>query len=188
MIEKLTSIESAESLSEWNKKAENSPRLSATEAKLIFDHIVSHKISLLTDENDHLYWKEAGSEKIQILLDDVIDQVCDWNYQDIRDMKALSMNSESFSEYCKYDDKLKDLKETEKILNKLYEDTVYGKQLTSRMRDLVVRTWGQVNMIPVLDLPQYEDKVRTTTPPLPAAASIAEPRPFTYHSEKGQVI
>ena len=188
MREKLTPIESADALSDWNKRCGNSPRLSASEAGLVFGHIVAHEINLLTDENDNLYWKEAGGDQIQILLDDVIDQVCDWNYQDIRDMKALSMNSESFVQFCQYDDKLKELKQQEKILNKLYEDTVYGKQLTTRMRDLVVRTWGQVSMVPVLDIPQYEDKPRVQTPPVPAAATVAEPRPFTYDSQKGRVI
>ena len=71
--------------------------------------------------------------------------------------------------------------------HKLYEDTVYGKQLTSRMKDLVKRTWGQVQMIPVLDIPQYEDK-----PAVPkrqfAASSVAEPMHFSYESEKGMVI
>ena len=187
MREKLFPIESKESLIELNKRTNVSPRLSATEAELLFDHIVQHKVQLLADENDHLYWKEPGGEQIQILLDDLIDQVCDWNYQDIRDMKALSMNSDSFAQFCKYDDQLKELKVKEKILNKLYEDTVYGKQLTSRMKDLVKRTWGQVQMIPVLDIPQYEDKPAVPKRQL-AASSVAEPMHFSYESEKGMVI
>lgn len=187
MRDKLFPIESTQSLIEWNKRTNSSPRLSASEANLLFDHIVAHEVSLLVDEDEKLHWKEVGGDTIQILLDDVVDQVCDWNYQDIRDLKALRMNSESFAQYCQYDDQLNELKNREKMLNHLYEDTVYGKQLTSRMRDLVKRTWGQVSMVPVLDIPQYEDKPRVSTPPLPAA-SVSEPRPYFYESQKGQVI
>ena len=184
MRERLFPIESKESLVEWNKKTNASPRLSASEAGILYDHIVQHEVRLLFDEHDNLYWKEPGGDQIQILIDDLIDQVCDWNYQDIRDMKALCMNSDSFAQFCQYDDRLKELKEAEKILNRLYEDTVYGKQLTSRMKDLVARTWGQVNMIPILDLPQYEDK---QTAPIPVAA-VSEPRHFSYEAQKGMVI
>ena len=187
MREKLFPIESKESLIEWNKRADVSPRLSATEVELLFDHIVQHKVALLSDESGHLYWKEPGGDHIQILLDDLIDQVCDWNYQDIRDMKALSMNADSFAQFCKYDDQLKELKAKEKTLNKLYEDTVYGKQITSRMKDLVKRTWGQVQMVPVLDIPQYEDRPAASAKML-APSTVAEPMHFSYASEKGMVI
>lgn len=188
MREKIFPIESKESLLNWNKRVNTSLRLSPSEAGLLFDHIVSHEVQLLTDERDNLYYKEPGNEQIQILLDDLIDQVCDWNYQDIRDLKALRMNSESFAQYCQYDEKLGELKTSEKILNRLYEDTVYGKQLTTRMKDLVKRTWGQVNMVPILDIPQYEDKMMASTPAAPKVAAVSEPRPYFYESKKGQVI
>ena len=55
------------------------------------------------------------------------------------------------------------------------------------MKDLVKRTWGQVQMIPVLDIPQYEDKPATPQKQL-AASSVAEPMHFSYESEKGMVI
>ena len=190
MNEKYFPIESADSLIEWNKRTNSSPRLSSSEANLLFEHLVSHEIRLLVDDKNNLYWKEPSGDQIQILLDDIVDQVCDWNYQDIRDMKALSMNSESFAQFCRYDDKLKELKEKEKILNRLFNDTVYGKQLTSRMKDLVLRTWGQVQMVPVLDLPQYEDKPREASNDIgmTVAATVAEPIHFSYEPEKGMVI
>ena len=176
-------MDDAQSLMKWSKLSELTPNLNEKQAGILIDELRSHNSELMIDESGRLYFKEGSTDLLEIGLDDVIDQACEWNYRDIRDLKSLRMNSESFEEYCKYDDRMSELKTTERILNKLFEQTSYGRQITKRMKELVEKTWGLDRVIPVYDLPMYEDKVRDTEPEL--VPTVSQPK-TEYEPTKGR--
>ena len=159
MAKEFVILDDVYSLMNWNKDSGTIPVLSKKQAEILIDQLAKHDCEIMADEAGRIFFKEADRELIEITLDDVIDQACEWNYRDIRDLKTLCMNAEGFEEFCRFDDKLSELKKTDKILNKLFDETAYGKQITQRMRDLVEKTWGRDNLIPVYDPPMYEDKL-----------------------------
>ena len=160
MNEEMYIIEDVDSFLAWNKRSATSPQLKEKQARLLFDQMTNHRVELMIDKYGSLYSKEEEGNLIGISLDDVIDQVCEWNYRDIRECQVMCRNASGFVEFCKYDDLLKELRKVEKTLDKLFEQTIYGRQISERMKELAEKTWDKMQMVPVYDFPQYEDKVR----------------------------
>ncbi|MBR3634977.1 MAG: hypothetical protein IKN47_02180 [Lachnospiraceae bacterium] len=182
-------MDDAQSLMKWSKRSESVPTLNEKQAGILIDQLAAHDSELMVDESGKLYFKEGDKDLLEIGIDDVIDQACEWNYRDIRDLKSLRMNSYSFEEYCTYDDKMSELKKTERILNKLFDQTSYGRQITKRMKELVEKTWGKDKVIPIYDIPMYEDKVREDkmVPEYEAETVPAVSQPITeYEPSKGR--
>ena len=185
MSEEYLVMDDAASLVKWNKEMGVSPLLREKHADLLIKELSKHDSELMIDQRGTLYFKEADRDLIEITLDDVIDQACEWNYRDIRDVKALCMNADGFEDFCKYDDKLSELKKTEKILNKLFDQTAYGRQITERMKELVEKTWGKSALIPVYDFPMYEDKPANRDGGIKPAPVVSTPG-FNYEPSKGR--
>ena len=64
------------------------------------------------------------------LLDDLIDSVCEWNYELILHT-TVEMNKPDISdaEYSKLEEKMNSLKEQEQILDKLFDQTKYAAKV-----------------------------------------------------------
>ena len=56
-------------------------------ASLILTYLGDKDVKLYSDEEGKLYWEKEGEDKVEITMDDVIDQVCDFNYSDMMNMK-----------------------------------------------------------------------------------------------------
>ncbi|MBR6229459.1 MAG: hypothetical protein IKQ97_06960 [Eubacterium sp.] len=157
MNEEMIVLEDVGAFMDWNRQSASSPLLKEKQAKLIFDQMERHEVTLLIDQYGGLYCLEKNGDMIGVQMDDLIDQACEWNYRDIRACKMQRMESSSFVNYCRYDDQLKELKKQERILNKLFDQTVYGRKISDRMRELAEKTWDDLRMVPIYDMPQFDD-------------------------------
>ena len=70
-------------------------------------------------------------------IDDVIDTVCEWNYERILDADAHRNDPKDFKDYCEFQDKYDSLKADEKRLDRLFEKTCYAKEIDEMAAALV---------------------------------------------------
>lgn len=70
-------------------------------------------------------------------IDDVIDTVCEWNYELILDADAHRNDPKDFKDYSEYQDKYDSLKADEKRLDRLFEKTCYAKEIDEMAAALV---------------------------------------------------
>ena len=70
-------------------------------------------------------------------VDDLIDAVCEWNYELILDADAHRNDPKDFKDYSEYQDKYDSLKADEKRLDRLFEKTCYAKEIDEMAAALV---------------------------------------------------
>ncbi len=77
-----------------------------------------------------MYRQDVAEENGEIEpypIDDVIDTVCEWNYELILDADAHRNDPKDFKDYSEYQDKYDSLKADEKRLDRLFEKTCLCK-------------------------------------------------------------
>ncbi len=159
MNEEMIVVDDSKMFVNWTREHVRQPQIKEKQAKILLEAFENHHTELLIADNHTLHFKEEGGEVIGITLDDAIDVACEWNYEDIRECKSAMENASGFVEYCKYDNLLKELQKQEKVLDKMFEQTIYGAAISERMKELAEMTWKKTNLIPVYELPQLEDNV-----------------------------
>lgn len=70
-------------------------------------------------------------------IDDVIDKVCEWNYDLILHAEAKKDDPKDFQEYCEFQKKYDSLKADERVLDRLFEKTCHAKEIDAVATALV---------------------------------------------------
>lgn len=73
----------------------------------------------LCDKPNEIVWEEFP-------MDDVIDSVCEWNYEFILDIDAERQNAGDFIDFGNKQDRYNSLKNQEQVLDKLFDQTKYA--------------------------------------------------------------
>ena len=87
-----------------------------------------------------MYRQDVAEENGEIEpypIDDVIDTVCEWNYELILDADAHRNDPKDFKDYSEFQDKYDSLKADEKRLDRLFEKTCYAKEIDEMAAALV---------------------------------------------------
>ncbi len=168
-------ISDPESLLDWKERYYRPITVDKDEAELLLSYLKDNDVSLEADSEGKLYWN-PGNGEVEFLFDDVIDQVCEWNYEKIAKYRDLKSYSNSYLEACKYDNQLMEYSKHEEILDRLFDQTIYGKKLDEHMRQLVMKSFDDVVIVPHID----------NTIKAPVREEKPEVR-YTYN-EKGVVI
>ena len=77
---------------------------------------------LKADKKEEIVWEEYS-------MDDVIDLVCEWNYEFILDIDAERHNARDIIDFGNMQSRYDNLKSEEEVLDKLFDQTKYGKQV-----------------------------------------------------------
>ena len=75
---------------------------------------------------------EENGEIEPFPIDDVIDKVCEWNYDLILHAEAKKDDPKDFQEYCEFQEKYDSLKADESVLDRLFDKTSHAKELLQR--------------------------------------------------------
>jgi hypothetical protein len=142
-------------------KSVNSPiKMNKRCAEIILSNCKSRDIKLLNDSEGRIYQSGAEGEEILTTLDDVIDAVCEWNYEDIEAAERMLKRTDDYIGKCKLNSLRDNLKREERVLNFIFYQTKYGRNV-EKIADRIAReVMEQLNLVPVYDLPFYEDKIR----------------------------
>ena len=124
-------IVEAKQLKDWLDENDILMNLSESDAMLLINYMEGHgyQLGLGTDgliRNDN----SSGVDKEEpIAIDDVIDTVCEWNYEMIQFAKEILKNTVEMREHLQKQEYYNGLRADEKFLNKMFEQTRYGKEI-----------------------------------------------------------
>jgi hypothetical protein len=142
-------------------KSVNSPiKMNKRCADIILATCSTRDVTLLNDAEGHIYQSGAEGEEFLTTLDDVIDAVCEWNYEDIEAAERMSKLTDDYIGKCKINSMREKLQKDERALNFIFYQTKYGKSVERIADKIAKEVMEQLNLIPVYDLPFYEDKIR----------------------------
>ena len=126
-------LSTVESLLEFQRNFETGFHFTDKEAEIIIDYFEGHDYVIghvegvlhrgdLADKKEETVWEEYS-------MDDVIDLVCEWNYEFILDIDAERQNARDMIEFGNMQSRYDNLKSEEQVLDKLFDQTKYGKQV-----------------------------------------------------------
>lgn len=72
--------------------------------------------------NENVLWEE-------ISIDDVVDEICEWNYSLLMDARNNMENPKNFIDFVNNQDRYQELQADEILLDAMYERTKYGKEI-----------------------------------------------------------
>ena len=120
---------------------------SLEDAAILLNYMEGHDYAIGIDSDGKMYRQDIAEENGEIELypiDDVIDTVCEWNYELILDADAHRADPKDFQDYSEYQKKYESLKADEKRLDRLFDKTCYGKEIIEVATKLADRVIGQL--------------------------------------------
>lgn len=146
--EDVKKFETAGELVAFLKNSNSSIQLTDKEAELILNYFEGHDYAVgecdgklmrgdLAEGNDKISWEEYS-------IDDVIDIVCEWNYELILEEDAKRRNPEDFVGFVNSQNYYDELKAEEVILDKLFEKTTFYKDIEEMTVRLVNEFIGKI--------------------------------------------
>lgn len=120
---------------------------SIEDAAILLNYMEGHDYAIGIDEDGKMYRQDMAEENGEIeayTIDDVIDKVCEWNYDLILDAEAHMTDPKDFNEYSEYQSKHENLKDDEKRLDLLFDKTCYGKEIIEIATELADRVISQI--------------------------------------------
>lgn len=121
---------------------------SIEDAAILLNYMEGHDYAIGIDSDGKMYRQDIAEENGEIELypiDDVIDTVCEWNYELILDADAHRADPKDFQDYSEYQKKYESLKADEKRLDRLFDKTCYGKEIievATKLADRVIIQLG----------------------------------------------
>ena len=128
MDKELTIIAEPEELIAWADTFDILLNPSIEDAAILLNYMEGHDYAIGIDSDGKMYRQDIAEENGEIepyLIDDVIDIVCEWNYELILDAEAHRSDPKDFNDYNEYQSKYESLKADEKRLDRLFDKTSY---------------------------------------------------------------
>lgn len=142
MDKELTIITEPDELIAWAETFDILLNPSIEDAEILLNYMEGHDYAIGIDSEGKMYRQDISEENGEIepyQIDDVIDTVCEWNYEMILDME---MHNEDYEVYNEYQRKYERLKADEKRLDRMFDKTCYAKEideLATKLADTFIR-------------------------------------------------
>lgn len=167
MVENMIYIKEAKELLIWMQMSEQKIQLSLKDAEVLLGYMEGHDFAIGVKGHE-LYRVDVAEENGQAVsytMDELIDCVCEWNYELMEDAEYGMHHPKDFVDYANYKATFDKLKEDEDLLNKMFGQTIYGQKVVEVVQKAIYEVLG-TKLVP------YEEKPKL--PPLPDNV-IAEP-------------
>ena len=151
-------IDSTEGLMTYIKTVKSSVKIQENGAEIILRNLSEHNVQIYTDKEANFYMKMADKEKERTTIDDVVDLVCEYNYEEIYETEEKVKSESDFVSRCKAEKRLEDLKREKKILDKIFYHTKYGRKVGVVADRICAGLCEKLNLVPIYNVPMYEDK------------------------------
>ncbi len=147
----LHEMRTKEELIAFQKKYETGFELTDKEAELIVGYMEGHDY-ILGEDDGTLYRGDLDEKPGAICwdefsMDDAIDSVCEWNYELILDADAKRNNPTDFVDFSNSQNWYEGLKADEQILDKLFEQTKYGRDMEALAQKLAAEIITGISMV-----------------------------------------
>ena len=137
-----------EELLSWLADNDILMNLSKEDAQILLNYMEGHDYAIGIQE-DHMIRKdlsEEDGEVVEYTIDEVIDLVCEWNYELLREADAKRHNPKDFKEFTNEQDRYESLKKDEISLDRMFDRTIYAKEigeLAAKLADEFIRNLNQ---------------------------------------------
>lgn len=122
-------ISDAQSLIQFVEQTDLLMQMDSVQANLLLSELQSSK-KQLSEEDSKLYIKESSdSVRTCITIDELIDIVCESNYEKLVDTRQKNRRSYGLDQYLSTSRDLLQLQQQEVILQSLFKQTIYGKKM-----------------------------------------------------------
>lgn len=152
-------IDSSKGLLTYLKTVGSSVKIQRKGAEIILTNLSEHNVQLYTDKEANLYMKIADKEVEQTTIDDVVDLVCEYNYEEIYETEEKVYSESDFVSRCKLEKRLEELKREKQILDKIFYHTKYGRKVGVVADRICAGLCEKFNLVPIYNVPVYEDKI-----------------------------
>ena len=152
-------IDSTDGLLTYLKTVESSVKIQKKGAEILLRNLTEHNVQLHTDKEANLYMKVADKATEQTTIDDIVDLVCEYNYEEIYETEENIKSVSDFVSRCKEEKRLDDLKKEKQILDKIFYHTKYGRKVGVVADRICAGLCEKLNLVPIYNVPMYEDKV-----------------------------
>lgn len=136
-------ITEPQELMRWMSEHDVLMDISAEDIQLILNYLDGHDYAMGTDKEGKLVRVDVAVEDgecIEYSLDEFIDLVCEWNYELILDADERRNNPKDMLDFSRAQSKYESLKQDEVLLDRMFEQTKYGKDIA----EFAERIVGQV--------------------------------------------
>lgn len=148
MNAKVTLFSKPEELIAWADIFDIRLNPSLEDATILLTYMENHNYAIGIDSEGKMYRQDIAENDGEIELypiDDVIDTVCEWNYELLLDAAARRNAPKDYKEFSEYQDKYDSLKADEKRLDRLFEKTYYAKEIERTATALVELVISDLN-------------------------------------------
>ena len=121
-----------EELIQWIQERELPFDISVEDAEILLGYLEGHDYAIGQDEAGVLYRKDVGEEHGEVevySVDEVIDVVCQWNYEKILEEDAGRNDPKDFIDYAEHQKVYEKLKLDEMRLDRLFDMTRFGREV-----------------------------------------------------------
>lgn len=126
-------LKTVEQLNEYQEKFHTGFHLTDKEAEIILGYIEGH--DYMVGEAQGKLYRGDLAELVGMIcwedfsMDDVIDSVCEWNYELILEADAMRNNPKDFMDFSMSQSRYESLKAEEIMLDRLFDQTKYGRDI-----------------------------------------------------------
>ena len=132
MDKEVTLFTKPEELLQWISDNNITIQFEQEDAQLLLDYMRDHDYVIGSDSDGVMVQKDIAAEdgEIQIFaFDDVIDIVCEWNYELLKESEAKINEPDGFVDFVSEKSRYERLCMEEKRLDKMFEQTKYAKEI-----------------------------------------------------------
>ena len=138
--DKVHELITVDELKDYQEKFNTGFHLTDKEAEVMLGYMEGHDYVL--GENQGKLYRGDLAEVVGMIcwedfsMDDVIDLVCEWNYELILEADALRNNPTDLIDFSKMQNRYDSLKAEELIMDKLFQETKYAKEVEELAKKL----------------------------------------------------
>ena len=144
-------IDTPEKFVAWCKDNDCSVRLRRRGAEILMEYLSMHGKALSANDSGELFINN-GILTEKTTFDEVVEQVCDWNYKALIDAKDRKENPVDFLDYCRSCTLEKDLEEHKFILDRIFKQTVYGREIQMTAHKIAREMMKEMHLVPTFDM------------------------------------
>lgn len=135
-------VTEAKQLTDWLDENDILMNLSESDIILLMNYMEGHgyQIGIGTDGLIKINLSSGTYQDEAITIDDMIDSVCEWNYEMLQYAKENLKNAVGMTEYLQRKEYYNGLRSDEKALDRMFEQTCYGKEIYSLAEQLAEET------------------------------------------------
>ena len=138
-------IAEPQELMKWMSNNEVFLDISLEEIQILLNYLEGHDFAVGTDKEGMLYRVDISSddgERIPYTMDELIDLVCEWNYELILDADEHRNNPKDMLDFSREQNRYESYKKDEEILDRLFEQTKYGEEI-NRVAEKIVEKFKE---------------------------------------------